>query len=88
MRPLKAWLIVRDRDSASSRTIAVRCLGEIRHKEQWYPGEYQTIIDQDLWDKAHAILAQNRAQRGDRQYRYNVTHTASKRGHEECPDSR
>ena len=91
-------------------------LGEIRHKEKWYPGEHQAIIDQDLWDKAHAILAQDRTQRardtarktaaplkgllygpdgkamtpthtrrGDKVYRYYVTHTANKRGYEECP---
>ncbi len=91
-------------------------LGEIRHKEKWYPGEHQAIIDQDLWDKAHAILAQDRTQRardtarktaaplkgllygpdgkamtpthtrrGDKLYRYYVTHTANKRGYEECP---
>ncbi len=91
-------------------------LGEIRHKDKWYPGEHQAIIDQDLWDKAHAILAQDRTQRaqdtarktaaplkgllygpdgkamtpthtrrGDKIYRYYVTHTANKRGYEECP---
>jgi len=91
-------------------------LGEIRHKDKWYPGEHQAIIDQDLWDKAHAVMAQDRSQRaadsrrqtpaplkgllygpdgkamtpthtrrGDKIYRYYVTHTANKRGYEECP---
>ncbi len=91
-------------------------LGEIRHKDKWYPGEHQAIIDQDLWDKAHAIMAQDRTQRardtarktaaplkgllygpdgkvmtpthtrrGDKIYRYYVTHTANKRSYEECP---
>lgn len=91
-------------------------LGEIRHKNKWYPGEHQAIVDQDLWDKAHALMTRDRTrraadsrrqtpaplkgllygpdgkamtpthtQRGDKQYRYYVTHTASKRGHEECP---
>lgn len=27
-------------------------LGEIRHKDKWYPGEHQAVIDQDRWDKA------------------------------------
>ncbi len=91
-------------------------LGEIRHKEKWYPGEHQAIVDQELWDKAHAVMTQDRThraadgrrqtaaplkgllygpdgkamtpthtQRGNKQYRYYVTHTANKRGHEECP---
>jgi hypothetical protein len=91
-------------------------LGEIRHKEKWYPGEHQAIIGQELWDKAHCIMTRDRthrsadsrrqtpaplkgllygpdgkamtpthSQRGDKQYRYYVTHTANKRGHDECP---
>ena len=91
-------------------------LGEIRHKDKWYPGEHQAIIDKDLWDKAHAIMAQNHrkragdvrrqtpaplkgllygpdgkamtpthTRRGDKIYRYYITHTANKRSHEECP---
>ena len=38
-------------------------LGEIRHKDKWYPGEHQAIIDQDLWDKAQAIMAQDHGRR-------------------------
>ena len=29
------------------------------HKGTAYPGEHAAIIDQDLWDKVHAILAEN-----------------------------
>jgi hypothetical protein len=38
-------------------------LGEILHKEKYYPGQHQAIIDQDLWDAVHAILAENNRQR-------------------------
>ena len=34
-------------------------LGEIRHKNQWYPGKHEAIIDKKLWDDVHAILATN-----------------------------
>ncbi|MEI7038321.1 recombinase family protein, partial [Fulvimonas yonginensis] len=40
-------------------------LGELRHKEQWYPAEHPPIIDRDLWDRAHAILATNGRVRGN-----------------------
>jgi site-specific DNA recombinase len=40
-------------------------LGELRHKEQWYPAEHPLIIDRDLWDQAHAILATNGRVRGN-----------------------
>ena len=33
-------------------------LGEIHHKDQWYPGKHQAIIDQQCWDKVHDILKQ------------------------------
>ena len=39
-------------------------LGEMRHKEQWYPAEHPAIIDQNLWDSVHAILANNDRGRG------------------------
>ena len=38
-------------------------LGEILHKEKYFPGQHQAIIDQDLWDAVHAILAENNRQR-------------------------
>ena len=34
-------------------------IGEAVHKGTAYPGEHQAIIDRDLWDKVHAILAEN-----------------------------
>jgi DNA invertase Pin-like site-specific DNA recombinase len=37
--------------------------GEIPHKGQFYPGTHAAIIDQTLWEAAHAILAQNNRQR-------------------------
>ncbi len=37
--------------------------GEIPHKGQFHPGAHEPIIDQGLWDAAHAILAQNNRQR-------------------------
>lgn len=40
-------------------------LGELRHKEKWYPGEHEAIIDKKLWDDAQAILATNGRQRGN-----------------------
>jgi DNA invertase Pin-like site-specific DNA recombinase len=40
-------------------------LGELRHKEQWYQAEHQPIIDRELWDKVHAILATNGCVRGN-----------------------
>jgi site-specific DNA recombinase len=38
-------------------------LGEIQHKDKFYPGQHEAIIEQPLWDAAHAILAQNNHQR-------------------------
>lgn len=40
-------------------------LGELRHKEQWYQAEHPPIIERDLWDKVHAILAINGRVRGN-----------------------
>ncbi|MFO1144387.1 MAG: recombinase family protein [Amaricoccus sp.] len=34
-------------------------LGLAVHKDAEYPGEHAAIIDQGLWDKVHAILAEN-----------------------------
>src|SRR5271169_4026672 len=34
-------------------------LGEIPHKENSYTGEHAAIIDQELWQKVHAKLAEN-----------------------------
>ncbi|QKS31368.1 MAG: recombinase family protein [Candidatus Accumulibacter similis] len=38
-------------------------LGEILHKGTYYPGQHQAIVDRDLWDAVHAILAENNRQR-------------------------
>ena len=39
-------------------------LGELRHKEQWYPAEHLPIIDRKLWDSVQAILSTNHRARG------------------------
>ena len=41
-------------------------LGLAIHKGTAYPGEHAAIIDQDLWDKVHAILAENSRTRSAR----------------------
>ena len=38
-------------------------LGEIPHKGSYYPGAHEAIIDQALWDAAHAVLAEDNRQR-------------------------
>jgi site-specific DNA recombinase len=37
--------------------------GEAVHKGQSHPGEHQAIVDQDLWDKVHAILGDSPGKR-------------------------
>ena len=37
--------------------------GEIRHRDRSYPGEHAAIIDQELWDKVQAQLAENTVER-------------------------
>jgi len=37
--------------------------GEITHKGSAYPGEHKAIVDQALWDKVQAVLAENRVDR-------------------------
>jgi hypothetical protein len=34
-------------------------VGEIRHRERWYPGEHPGIVPRDLWDKVQAQLSSN-----------------------------
>jgi DNA invertase Pin-like site-specific DNA recombinase len=34
--------------------------GEITHKGDAYPGEHKAIVDEALWDKVQAVLAENR----------------------------
>jgi len=36
-------------------------LGEARHRDQWYPGEHDCIVDQQLWDEVQTVLNRNRA---------------------------
>ena len=37
--------------------------GEITHKGAAYPGQHPAIVDQDLWDRVQATLAENRVER-------------------------
>jgi DNA invertase Pin-like site-specific DNA recombinase len=37
--------------------------GEITHKGNAYPGEHKAIVDEELWDKVQAVLAENRVDR-------------------------
>jgi site-specific DNA recombinase len=39
-------------------------VGEVEHKHTAYPGEHEAIIERDIWDKIHMILAENRQRRG------------------------
>ena len=41
-------------------------LGEIGHKSEWFPGQHIPIIEQTLWDQAHAILATNGRSRANK----------------------
>jgi site-specific DNA recombinase len=34
-------------------------IGEIRHRENWYPGEHKGVIPRDLWDKVQAQMNGN-----------------------------
>ncbi len=34
-------------------------IGEIRHRERWYPGEHPGIVPRELWDKVQAQLDSN-----------------------------
>jgi site-specific DNA recombinase len=40
-------------------------LGELRHKEQWYSGKHDAIIERKLWNDVHSILATNAHKRGN-----------------------
>ena len=41
-------------------------IGEIRHRDNWYPGEHKGIIERDLWDKVQAQLSSNLQTRRNR----------------------
>ncbi|NLH80187.1 MAG: recombinase family protein [Phyllobacteriaceae bacterium] len=40
--------------------------GEIDHKGTIHPGEHEAIVDQDLWDRVQAVLAENLVERAVR----------------------
>lgn len=40
-------------------------IGEIRYRDNWYPGKHEPIIDRATWDRVHALLGNNQ----------NTTHT-------------
>nr|MBS0019783.1 recombinase family protein [Gammaproteobacteria bacterium] len=40
-------------------------LGELRHREKWYPGEHGPIVSRELWDDVQAILATHGRERGN-----------------------
>ena len=42
-------------------------IGEIKHKEKWYAGLHEPIIDKDLWNKVHATLSQSPTTRAQKQ---------------------
>jgi site-specific DNA recombinase len=41
-------------------------IGEIRHRDQWYPGEHQGIVARSLWDSVQAQLNSNLRRRQNR----------------------
>ncbi len=34
-------------------------IGDIRHRDHWYPGEHQGVVPRDLWDQVQAQLNSN-----------------------------
>ena len=38
-------------------------LGEVMHKDKTYPGEHEAIISRDLWERAHAVIEDNKRNR-------------------------
>jgi site-specific DNA recombinase len=41
-------------------------IGQIRHREKWYPGEHKGIVPRELWDKVQAQLDSNLRTQGKR----------------------
>ncbi|MBT8459651.1 MAG: recombinase family protein, partial [Boseongicola sp.] len=41
-------------------------IGRIRHRDKIYDGQHEAIIDQDIWDKAQTMLADNRRNHANR----------------------
>ncbi len=40
-------------------------IGEVEYRGQFYPAEHPAIIDRTIWDRVHAILAENHRTRGN-----------------------
>ena len=38
-------------------------LGEVKHKDKWYPGEHQELLHKAIWQQAHDTFQQGTAQR-------------------------
>jgi site-specific DNA recombinase len=38
-------------------------IGEIRHRDKWYPGEHRGIVPGKLWDQVQAMMSGNRKKR-------------------------
>lgn len=38
-------------------------LGEVIHKDMTYPGEHDAIVSKDLWERAHAVIENNKINR-------------------------
>ena len=38
-------------------------LGEVTHKDKTYPGEHEAIVTKDLWQRAHAVIEDNKRHR-------------------------
>ncbi len=58
-----------------SNTIYV---GRIRHRDKVYDGQHSGLVDQELWDKVQAMLADNRRSHNDRSKARNPSPLASK----------
>src|ERR1017187_3715561 len=41
-------------------------IGEIRHRDKWYPGEHKGIVARDLWDRVQAQMNSNLQARRNR----------------------
>jgi site-specific DNA recombinase len=41
-------------------------VGEIRHRDQWYPGEHPGIVPPELWDRVQAKMTSNSHERRNR----------------------
>ena len=53
-------------------------VGRIRHRDKIYAGQHEPIVDQDIWDKVQAILADNRNSHANRSKARNPSPLAGK----------